>query len=371
MNIKNFRMIFFNVERFSEQNNNLVLIKEKINNQRFIEVLKSIVAMRNYLDDLEKLDILAYDLVGDSFFEDSEEELRTFYYREVNNLFEELSKIDYKKNMNLELCFEEKKFLYYQIDALARLDKEKEFENNLSFIQQSEIIYMKLVKNFKFEPVITISNKIIDINQNNYFKLLQNQDVAIRTKVFDNHMKPYVQYQEALSQLFYSHVTFQNTFIKKIFNKDYFELILNEDGIEYKQFTDLVNTISSNTQALKEYTLFICKKKAVKKMNWVDLFCIDSEKVENYDFQTIFFEAFSILGKKYQELMQAIFSTNRVYFNTTDIACSYTLNFTSANPIIVMDNEINNLDSLIDLAHECGHAVHYSIYNNNQLIKIQ
>lgn len=369
MNIKNFRMIFFNVERFSEQNNNLILIKEKINNQRFIEVLKSIVAMRNYLDDLEKLDILAYDLVGDSFFEDSEEELRTFYYREVNNLFEGLSKIDYKKNMNLELCFEEKKFLYYQIDALARLDKEKKFENNLSFIQQSEIIYMKLVKNFKFEPVITISNKIIDINQNNYFKLLQNQDVAIRTKVFDNHMKPYVQYQEALSQLFYSHVTFQNTFIKKIFNKDYFELILNEDGIEYKQFTDLVNTISSNTQALKEYTLFICKKKAVKKMNWVDLFCIDSEKVENYDFQTIFFEAFSILGKKYQELMQDIFSTNRVYFNTTDIACSYTLNFTSANPIIVMDNEINNLDSLIDLAHECGHAVHYSIYNNNQLIK--
>lgn len=67
--------------------------------------------------------------------------------------------------------------------------------------------------------------------------------------------------------------------------------------------------------------------------------------------------------------MQDIFSTNRVYFNTTDIACSYTLNFTSANPIIVMDNEINNLDSLIDLAHECGHAVHYSIYNNNQLIK--
>lgn len=212
-------MIFFNVERFSEQNNNLVLIKEKINNQRFIEVLKSIIAMRNYLDDLEKLDILAYDLVGDSFFEDSEEELRTFYYREVNNLFEELSKIDYKKNMNLELCFEEKKFLYYQIDALARLDKEKKFENNLSFIQQSEIIYMKLVKNFKFEPVIIISNTIIDINQNNYFKLLQNQDVAIRTKVFDNHMKPYVQYQEALSQLFYSHVTFQNTIIKKFLIK--------------------------------------------------------------------------------------------------------------------------------------------------------
>lgn len=249
------------------------------------------------------------------------------------------------------------------------INEEKIISQISEITPQFKNIYDNLINTTKISnQLINIEGLKIELNQSNINKYLINNDREIRKAAFNAKYMLYKTYSNIHFLTLTNNIKKDNFYTTIRNYKTTLDKSLKDEIITKKEFCEYTNYIANNMKIMNKYLKLRKDKLNLKKLHFYDLevdifnykFEVNIEKAEK-----ILLKAFSILGNQYTNIIKKAFNENWIHINNSNISLNYnfTKNLKNVHPFISI-NYNNNLNSLLMLSHELGHAAYNYLLND-------
>jgi oligoendopeptidase F len=217
---------------------------------------------------------------------------------------------------------------------------------------------------FKFEPIKSPDNKLLELTHATYHLYLIDKDRNIRENAFKIYHKKYNEFAMTMATLLYGKVK-EHVFNAKVRNfKDSLTASLYYKNIDTSVYTNLIETVKSRISSLHNYMKFRRQVMGLDEIHLYDVYVpfVDSPEIKiSYDeAKDILLNSVKILGDEYHDVLNEGINKNGwvdKYENENKRSGAYSTGCYDSMPYILM-NYNGTLNSAKTLAHEAGHSMH-------------
>lgn len=238
-------------------------------------------------------------------------------------------------------------------------------ENAYSVLTNAEI---------KFPSIKDSNGKELEVNEAEYFKLLENKDREVRRKGAIALVSEYGKYINTITELYLNTVK-QDTKIAKLRNyKSSLEKAVLDDEATVKVYETLLKTINEHIGINHEYTSLKKKLLNLPDIHMYDMsinpFNQTDTTMDIEDAEELVLKALAPLGTEYVNKLKEAFNSNWMdaYLSPNKRGGAYNMPVYGVHPYVLLNYTGTNFD-VSSIAHEFGHAMHsyYSDKNQNVL----
>lgn len=225
---------------------------------------------------------------------------------------------------------------------------------------------------FKYPTIKDEKGNSIELTPVKYNQILESSNRALRKKAYEAYMDNVASYNNTLAATYASHVKY-DVFYAQARNYDSsLDQTLAEENIPRSIYDNLIFSTHNNLNSLHDY--YSLRKKALgyKELYRYDFWVPFSSE---YKMDIPYDQAVKIVRAALQPLGQEYIANfdkavaNRwidVYPDDNKNTSSYCASCYSNHPYILLNYD-GSLNSLVTLAHEMGHAMHFYAFQNAQI----
>ncbi|MBU1094283.1 MAG: oligoendopeptidase F [Firmicutes bacterium] len=280
----------------------------------------------------------------------------------------EASKIDMNNHYYLKEIIEDKKYaLIPEVEkALIALSPVL----NISYINYNRF---KLA-DMKFNDYV-----VDDVTYPNSFTLFENEyeyegNTLVRRKAYETFYQKLAEYQHGLASNYHAHVQKEKILSELRGYPSVFDYLLHDQKVTKDIMDRQIDLIMERlAPAMRKYALLLKKVHGLDKMTYADLKIAVDPKFEPHvtidDSKTLLMQGLSVLGDEYNQIVKRAFEERWIDFpqnqgKSTGGFCSSPYGASS----FILVNWNGQMDEVMVLAHEIGHAGHFQYANSNQSI---
>ncbi|SCZ13199.1 Oligoendopeptidase F [Paenibacillus polysaccharolyticus] len=260
-----------------------------------------------------------------------------------NNLVSEL----YRKRLNQSLGLRDIWFKFINSEKIE------------TYTDSEEIIYRKIFndiynKDINFDNINDSHNNSFKLTKENYSSFLSSTDHTLRKNAFENLYKSYNQYKNVISSCLDGIITFNK--------QSHLQYSVTDESLRKELLEFIMQQNNRNIKTLHQYMELRKQKLKSNRYSITDIqFPINHESlnISYRDAQNMILEAFSVLDLTYQNQIKFFFSKGFIDITNSKNkrSGSYLIDAVSPNWPFISINFQSDLQSLISLAHELGHAI--------------
>jgi oligoendopeptidase F len=218
-----------------------------------------------------------------------------------------------------------------------------------------------------------------DTTYPNSFTLFENEyeyeeNTLVRRSAYETFYQKLAEYQHGFASNYQAHIQKEKILSELRGYKSVFEYLLHNQKVT-KDFMDRqIDLIMEKlAPAMRKYALLLKKVHGLEKMTYADLkIAVDPKfepRVTIEETQQLLIEGLSILGSEYNQIVKRAFDERWIDFpqnqgKSTGGFCSSPYRASS----YILINWNGQMDEVMVLAHELGHAGHFQYANFNQSI---
>jgi oligoendopeptidase F len=218
-----------------------------------------------------------------------------------------------------------------------------------------------------------------DITYPNSFTLFENEyeyeeNTLVRRRAYETFYEKLAEYQHGFASNYQAHVQKEKIMSELRGHQNVFDYLLYDQKVN-KDFMDRqIDLIMEKlAPAMRKYANLLKKVHELDKMTYADLkIAVDptfEPRVSIEESKTLLMEGLSILGSEYSQIVKRSFDERWIDFpqnqgKSTGGFCSSPY----GAPSYILINWNGQMDEVMVLAHEIGHAGHFQYANNNQSI---
>ena len=218
-----------------------------------------------------------------------------------------------------------------------------------------------------------------DITYPNSFTLFENEyeyeeNTLVRRRAYETFYEKLAEYQHGFASNYQAHVQKEKIMSELRGHQNVFDYLLYDQKVT-KDFMDRqIDLIMEKlAPAMRKYANLLKKVHGLDKMTYADLkIAVDPSfepRVTIEESKTLLMEGLSILGSEYSQIVKRSFDERWIDFpqnqgKSTGGFCSSPY----GAPSYILINWNGQMDEVMVLAHEIGHAGHFQYANNNQSI---
>jgi oligoendopeptidase F len=252
-------------------------------------------------------------------------------------------------------------------------DKEEAILSAASDIISSpnEIFDKVTLADFEYPTIKDKDGKEIKLNNSAYYEILEGEDRELRKKAYEARTNAYGKVSNTLAAIYNAEVK-KNIFLANVKNYDSsIEAALAEEFIPRSIYDNLIKSVNNNLGYLHKY--YEIKRKALN-LNELHAYDDSLSIVKDYNMEISYDDAVKIiskalepLGKKYVDDFNKGINSRwvDVYGDDNKYTGGYQWGTYDTHPYILMNYE-DDLDSVLTLAHEMGHALNSVYSDKNQ-----
>ena len=211
----------------------------------------------------------------------------------------------------------------------------------------------------------------------NSFTLFENEyeeNTLVRRKAYETFYQKLAEYQHGFANNYHAHVQKEKIMSELRGYPSVFDYLLHDQKVT-KDFMDrqIDLIIEKLAPAMRKYALLLKKVHGLDKMTYADLkIAVDptfEPRVTIEESKELLIEGLSILGSEYHQIVKRAFDERWIDFpqnqgKSTGGFCSSPYGASS----YILINWNGQMDEVMVLAHEIGHAGHFQYANNHQSI---
>lgn len=216
--------------------------------------------------------------------------------------------------------------------------------------------------NLKFNNVLDKNGKEKKLDIATYSVYMRSKDRVLRKNAFKEFYRQFVNFGDTIatnyiaslkSDWFYSKTSnFESTLASALY----------PDNVNQKVYDKLVYNINNNLPLLQRYFALKAKSLKLNDFSYYDMMVSSTslnKKVEFDQGMAMLYEALSVLGKEYIQLLKQSVSQKwiDIYPNKGKRSGAYQSGIYGTTPIVLL-NYKNQIDDVFTTAHELGHAMH-------------
>ncbi|MFZ5352801.1 MAG: oligoendopeptidase F [Bacillota bacterium] len=230
------------------------------------------------------------------------------------------------------------------------------------------------VADMKFPMVKDAEGNEHEFSRGLYGQWLEDPIRENRKIAFETMYGEYDKIKYTLAQNYISEVK-KNVAFAKIRNYDSaLNAALDGSSIPVEVYNNLISSVNANLEPLHKYMTLRKKAMGLDKVHIYDTYVSLASDYESNipyeDAKALLKKGLAPLGEEYLEMLDTAFNNNwvDVYETPNKATGAYATMVYGVHPYVLM-NYNNSTDSMLTLAHEMGHALHfeYSDKNNNIL----
>ncbi len=280
---------------------------------------------------------------------------------EFNNLF--------KENKNLEKYQVILNKIYEMKEHVLSENEEKLISLLTQTYSSYEDISSTLINSEHDYGYVNVNGKKIKIAANNVYHLKSNKDEKVRKKAYLNFAKTIKQYEQTESNLLNQHIENMVNLARIHHYNSAWEEKLKSIHISNEVFENLKKCAKDNKKSWQKYYHLMKDVLNLKvlhsydtALNWNEL----DKKYSIEDAQKIILKALKVLGEDYTKRLEFIFKNNYIDYcqYKGKVGGGYSI-YNHQNPARIVLSFNEDFDSLLTIAHEIGHSIHYSYLNDN------
>jgi len=216
----------------------------------------------------------------------------------------------------------------------------------------------------KFPVIKGEGGKDVQLTQSNFVEMMMSRDRSVRRAAFDALYTTYRSFSATLPAIYASSVKCDVFYAKTARHESALKAALFPDNVPEEVYDNLIASVHRHLPALSR---FIKRNGEMiglgDEMSMIDVYV---PVVEGFDIKLPFDEAYALvtdclkpLGEDYQKVLERARAERWIdpYENVGKSSGAYSWGTYDSHPYVLM-NYKENLDSLLTIAHEMGHAMH-------------
>lgn len=221
-------------------------------------------------------------------------------------------------------------------------------------------------------PTITDEDgQEVRVTHGRYIDFLMSKDRRIRKDAFTALYSKYREFINTFAATLNTNVKAHIFYARARNYNSALEAALSSDNIPVSVYTNLVDTVKENLDAMHKY---VALRKEVLELDELHMYDLYVPLIQDLDVKIPYFEAketilegLKPLGEEYIGLLEDGFNNGwiDVYENKGKRSGAYSSSCYGVHPYVLM-NYTDSLDNMFTLAHEMGHALHTHYSNENQ-----
>ncbi len=210
----------------------------------------------------------------------------------------------------------------------------------------------------------------VQLTQSNFIQMMMSRDRSVRRAAFDALYTTYRSFSATIPAIYASSVKSDVFYAATAKHSSALNAALFPDNVPEEVYTNLIESIHAHLSALSRFVKRNGELIGLSdEMSMIDVYV---PAVEGFDIKLPFDEAYDLvvdclkpLGKDYQAVLKRARDERWIdpYENVGKSSGAYSWGTYDSHPYVLM-NYKENLDSLLTIAHEMGHAMH-SYYSNS------
>lgn len=221
-------------------------------------------------------------------------------------------------------------------------------------------------------PTITDEDgQEVRVTHGRYIDFLMSKDRRVRKDAFTALYSKYREFINTFAATLNTNVKAHIFYARARNYNSALEAALSSDNIPVSVYTNLVDTVKDNLDAMHKY---VALRKEVLELDELHMYDLYVPLIQDLDVKIPYFEAketilegLKPLGEEYIGLLEDGFNNGwiDVYENKGKRSGAYSSSCYGVHPYVLM-NYTDSLDNMFTLAHEMGHALHTHYSNENQ-----
>ena len=228
-----------------------------------------------------------------------------------------------------------------------------------------DTIYSMLTDaDMKFPVIEDEEGKQVELTQSNYIAFMMSRDRKVRRAAFDALYTTYRKFSATIPAVYAASVKGDVFYAKTAKHESALQAALFPDNVPEEVYSNLINSIHNHLPALSRFVKRNGKLIGLENdMSMIDVYV---PAVEGFDIKLPFDEAYELvidclkpLGEDYQQVLRRAREERWIdpYENVGKSSGAYSWGTYDSHPYVLL-NYKENLDSLLTIAHEMGHAMH-------------
>ena len=228
-----------------------------------------------------------------------------------------------------------------------------------------DTIYSMLTDaDMKFPTIEDEDGNQVELTQSNFIQMMMSRKREVRRAAFDALYTTYRKYMATIPAIYASSVKADVFYAKTANHASALKAALFPDNVPEEVYTNLINSVHNHLPALNRFVKRNGKLIGLEDdMSMIDVYV---PAVEGFDIKLPFDEAYALvtdclsaLGEDYQEVLKKAREARWIdpYENVGKSSGAYSWGTYDSHPYVLL-NYKENLDSLLTVAHEMGHAMH-------------
>lgn len=227
------------------------------------------------------------------------------------------------------------------------------------------------LNNIRFPKIVSSGGRAVSLNHKNIAIYDRHEQRSIRKQVHFNKNRAYSKNANSFSGLLKGHIQSKIIEAKTYGNTCTVEFQLSDENIDRNYLESFIAENTKNNKKFKKY--FDLKKKDLnlKELKQYDIFASSttSKKISYSEARELFKSSVNVFGKEYNKIVDKAFAENWIdSADTIEKKDPSNLGF-SFNPYIAHPHVFltyqGDMESVMTLSHEVGHAVHGHFLNKN------
>ncbi len=222
----------------------------------------------------------------------------------------------------------------------------------------------------KFPVIKGEGGKDVQLTQSNFIELMMSRDRSVRRAAFDALYTTYRSFSATIPAIYASSVKSDVFYAATARHESALKAALFPDNVPEEVYTNLIESVHAHLPALSRFVKRNGELIGLgDEMSMIDVYV---PAVDGFDIKLPFDEAYALvtdclkpLGEDYQAILKKARAERWIdpYENAGKSSGAYSWGTYDSHPYVLM-NYKENLDSLLTIAHEMGHAMH-SYYSNS------
>ena len=228
-----------------------------------------------------------------------------------------------------------------------------------------DTIYSMLTDaDMKFPTIKDEDGNSVELTQSNYIAFMMSRKREVRRAAFDAMYTTYRKYSATIPAIYASSVKGDVFYAKTAKHDSALKAALFPDNVPEEVYSNLISSIHKHLPALNRFLRRNGKLIGLEnEMSMIDMYV---PAVEGFDIKLPFDEAYELvtdclkpLGEDYQAVLKKAREERWIdpYENVGKSSGAYSWGTYDSHPYVLL-NYKENLDSLLTIAHEMGHAMH-------------
>lgn len=233
-----------------------------------------------------------------------------------------------------------------------------------------DTIYSMLTEaDMKFPSIEDEEGNSVELTHSNYIQLMMSRNRRVRRDAFDALYGAYRSFSATIPAIYAASVKADAFYAKTARHASSLQAALFPDNVPEEVYDNLIRSVRNHLPALNRFVRRNGKLIGLNdEMSMIDVYV---PAVEGFDIKLPFEEAYELvvdclspLGADYQAMLFHALDSRWIdpYENAGKSSGAYSWGTYDSHPYVLL-NYKENLDSLLTVAHEMGHAMH-SYYSN-------